>query len=300
MFDFTSVAKREDFSYWFERRSETEWSVLEGTELMPNLIGELTEHDDDIKVTISDDDFDADSYEEIKGAIKEDFAVFVSSRPEYMVGKHIDPALIEVSPINQDRLLVMRDVYDTLLVGIFYMTYPDDKAAKYAKRCIDWLSTTDFYIAPASTIYHDCEPGGLLRHSLRVADKMIELLTLPSFKPVVVDEALLTALVHDWCKIDLYEQYMKNVKDDTTGVWNKVPAYRHKDSPLPFGHGVTSMYMIMKFFRLSTEQALAIRWHMGRWNACEKELVELCDANEKYPMVHLLQFADQLSMTAYC
>ena len=86
-----------------------------------------------------------------------------------MVGKRIDPALIEVSPINQDRLLVMRDVYDTLIADIFYMTYPDGKAAKCAKRCIDWLSTTDFYIASASTIHHDCEPGGLLRHSLRVA-----------------------------------------------------------------------------------------------------------------------------------
>lgn len=299
MFDFTSVTKREEFTYWFERLSESKWVVVSNNDER-DCVGELTDTVAGVTVCIKDTDIDADYYEEMKSTIKENFSAFVNGRPEYMVGKHIDTALIEVSPINEDRMIVMRDLYETMIAGIFYLSYDDERAAKLAERCIKWIASTDFYTAPASTIYHDAEPAGLLRHSLRVADKMIELLELPSFNGVKYHESILTALVHDWCKIDLYEQYMKNVKDDTTGVWNKVPAYRHKGSPLPFGHGVTSMFMVQKFFKLSTEQALAIRWHMSRWNTCEKELVELCAANEKYPMVHLLQFADQLSMTAFC
>lgn len=299
MFDFTSVSKREEFTFWFERLSESKWSVVTNDETHES-VGEMVETGKSASVHIACDDLDAEAYEEIKSAIKENFSAFVNGRPEYMVGKHIDAALIEVSPINDDRMVVMRDVYETLIAGIFYLTYDEERVPKLAERCIKWLASTDFYTAPASTIYHDAEPSGLLRHSLRVADKMIELLSIPSFSRIKMHEAILTALAHDWCKIDLYEQYMKNVKDDATGVWNKVPAYRHKGSPLPFGHGVTSMFMVQKFFKLSTEQALAIRWHMNRWNTCEKELVELCAANEKYPMVHLLQFADQLSMTAFC
>lgn len=299
MFDFTSVAKREEFTYWFERLSEEKWTVLFNDETQEP-VGVLTETSDGIAVNIANSDIGADLYEESVSTIKEIFSVFINGRPEYMVGKHLDTTLIEVSPINEDRMIVMRDVYETLIAGIFYLTYGEEKAPKLAERCIKWLASTDFYTAPASTIYHDAEPGGLLRHSLRVVDKMIELLSIPSFSGIKSHEAILTALTHDWCKIDLYEQYMKNVKDDATGVWNKAPAYRHKGSPLSFGHGVTSMFMVQKFFKLTTEQALAIRWHMNRWNSCEKELAELCASNEKYPMVHLLQFADQLSMTGYC
>lgn len=102
----------------------------------------------------------------------------------------------------------MRDAYDTLIAGIYYETYDEEKADKMTERCLNWLSTTDFYIAPASTIYHDAEPCGLLRHTLRVVDKMMELLSLSSFSGVTRHDAILTALVHDWCKMKIYCSYM--------------------------------------------------------------------------------------------
>lgn len=45
--------------------------------------------------------------------------------------------------------------------------------------------------------------------------------------------------------------------------------------------------------------ALAIRWHMGRWNVVDSEVNDLQTANENYPMVHMIQFADQLSIVNY-
>ena len=55
----------------------------------------------------------------------------------------------------------------------------------------------------------------------------------------------------------------------------------------------------MKFFKLSQEEALAIRWHMGEYNVADNEMNELHYANENYPLVFLLQFADRLSITNY-
>ena len=32
---------------------------------------------------------------------------------------------------------------------------------------------------------------------------------------------------------------------------------------LPYGHGEKSVYLIERFMRLKTDEAIAIRWHMG-------------------------------------
>lgn len=301
MFSMSSIKDRSEFKYWFERIGATDtWNVYDINPGDGSDIVTLGVYDETTfrfeKMDVSNDtivsQFDA---------ISSDFLMFVNGRPEYVVGKHIPSELIDGTIPNTAHIEDMRVMYNSIIYGVSYLINKDDVVAqKYADRCIKWLESTDFYIAPASTVYHDAEPCGLLKHSLRVIDKMVELLHIPSFSNVNIAEAILTALAHDWCKIDFYEQYMKNVKDDVTGVWTKVPSYKCKGSNLPFGHGVTSLFIVQKFFKLTTEQALAIRWHMGRWNACDKELVDLCDANERYPLVHLLQFADQLSMTAYC
>lgn len=165
---------------------------------------------------------------------------------------------------------------------------------------VNWLSTTDFYEAPASTIYHESEVGGLLKHTLVTAYHAATLSSLPEFKKVNPEDAIFVALVHDWCKIGYYESYQKNVKNEATGQWEKQTAFKRKDlSYSCFGHGVSSMYMAQKFFKLSIDECLAIRWHMGAFRVVDSEINEMQQANETYPLVHLLQFADQLSLVKY-
>ena len=65
------------------------------------------------------------------------------------------------------------------------------------------------------------------------------------------------------------------------------------------GHGVSSMFLINKFFHLSLEEASAIRWHMGSYRTSDAEFDELQTCNENFMLVHLLQFADQLSLVKY-
>lgn len=218
-----------------------------------------------------------------------EFTVFSNHCPKAIVGDIISEDIIE----QDDRRV---DVFERLLIGAAMLQYGDDSGVKYAKRCIDWLRNTDFYSAPASTKYHDSEPGGLLKHTLRVVNKIIELSQIPSFSSIPIEEAIIVAIAHDWCKIGLYEQYMRNVKDEQTGAWHQVPSYRCKGPSIPFGHGTASMYIAQKFFRLSIEQALAIRWHMGEYNVADSESHDYYEANENYPLVSMLQFADRLSI----
>lgn len=172
-------------------------------------------------------------------------------------------------------------------------------AEKSWRRFMDWISKTDFFRAPASTRFHGSFEGGLVEHHLDVYNETVDLLALPKFKDVNANSAYLVALVHDFCKIGLYDPYFKNVKNDITGQWEQVQAFKYDKPQYPFGHGVSSMYLANQFFRFTREESLAVRWHMGSYRCAAEDFSELQDSNERYPLVLLLQFADQLSITAY-
>lgn len=226
--------------------------------------------------------------------VSDDFNRY-KSRPEYLVGR----------PIAYNNIEEAITIYEQLLTGVAliksYMRYKvnPDKHIHKVQSALDWLRSTDFYNAPASTIYHDAYVSGLLVHSLAVYNAIVELQSLVFFKSCSVVSQTLTALVHDWCKIGLYTPYKRNVKNEDTGRWEQVDAFKRNDPDLPLGHGVSSMYKAMRIFSLSVDEAMAIRWHMGVWNVSPNEMSELQLANEQYPLVHMLQFADQLSITRY-
>lgn len=217
-------------------------------------------------------------------------------RPEYQLGN-----------IDYSSMESMQHSYEANLVACAFIranrsvATPDDRVWDRIKKCLEWLRTTDMYTCPASTQYHDSKPGGLVYHTLKVVERIIQLAQSDTFSSVVaLEDAVLVALVHDWCKLGLYESYTRNVKNEQTGQWEKVPAYKYKeDRAFCLGHGVSSMYLAMKFFHLTMEECAAIRFHMGRWNCTDSEVNELQQANRLYPLVHLLQFADQLAIVRY-
>lgn len=120
---------------------------------------------------------------------------------------------------------------------------------------------TDFFSAPASTAHHGARKGGLLEHSLAVYDRLLEInqahrLGLP------YDSMIICGLLHDLCKANYYTLATKNVKNETTGKWDKEPYYTVSDQ-FPFGHGEKSAILISRFMYLSDVECLAIRFHMG-------------------------------------
>ena len=159
-----------------------------------------------------------------------------------------------------------------------------------ADRLLEWLQTTDFFTAPASTRYHCACPAGLVMHSINVYEVMME----KHFDPETdsAESFALCALLHDVCKAQFYKISTRNVKNEKTGQWEKVPYYTIEDA-FPYGHGEKSVYLIERFVRLKPAEATAIRWHMGGFDdAAKGGNFSISVAYDKYPIAVKLHLAD--------
>ena len=167
-----------------------------------------------------------------------------------------------------------------------------------ADKLLDWIENrTDFFDAPASTRYHLAEPGGLVKHSVHVFERLNALCESEDWvakglsKPQKESIAI-CGLLHDLCKVNFYKASTRNVKNEATGQWEKVPFYTVEDQ-FPYGHGEKSVYLIERFMRLKTDEAAAIRWHMGGFDdAVRGGSFAISAAFEKYPLALLLHLAD--------
>ena len=171
-------------------------------------------------------------------------------------------------------------------------------------KLMDYIRKSDFYTAPASTKYHLACEGGLLQHSLNVLDalrgnltpantEMTEWFYTAAGRTVakITDESVIVmALLHDICKTYFYGTSTRNVKNEKTGKWEKMPYYT-VDDKMPLGHGAKSAMIIKNYIELTNMEMYAIWWHMGFNGNMENDTcVGL--AIEKYPAVLALQTAD--------
>ena len=149
---------------------------------------------------------------------------------------------------------------------------------------------SDFFTAPASARYHLACEGGLCAHSLNV----YRVLHGTFFTPDEDSEETfaICALLHDLCKANFYKKGTRNVKNDETGKWEKVPSYSVEDM-FPYGHGEKSVFLIERFMKLKVEEAVAIRWHMGGFDdAVRGGSFAMSGAFEKYPLAVKLHISD--------
>lgn len=156
-----------------------------------------------------------------------------------------------------------------------------------AKELLDWLCKTDFFTAPASTKYHCACTNGLVMHSLSVYDVLLE----KHFDEETdsLESFTICALLHDLCKAQFYKVSTRNVKNEETGNWEKVPFYS-VDDVFPYGHGEKSVFLIERFMKLRIEEAMAIRWHMGGFDDGGGFTISV--AYQKYPLAVKLHLAD--------
>ena len=155
---------------------------------------------------------------------------------------------------------------------------------------LEWLSKTDFFTAPASTKFHCACPCGLVQHSVSVYRTMVE----RYFDPETDSEEsfAVCGLLHDVCKAQFYKEGTRNVKNEQTGAWEKKPYYMIEDS-FPYGHGEKSVFLIERFLRLKTSEAIAIRWHMGGFDdAARGGSFAISQAYDRYPLAVKLHLAD--------
>lgn len=169
---------------------------------------------------------------------------------------------------------------------------------------IEDLEKMGLFTAPASAGHHLNIDGGLVVHSLNVCKAALAIWEAmkplePSLETEVKrDSIILSALLHDACKSDIYKPTMKK-KRNALGQWEDAPGYRVTYKNFPMGHGEKSLVlMLCSGLDLHDDEMLAIRWHMGAWGLNMNSLEELRSydsARMQYPLVSIIHSADTLA-----
>lgn len=155
---------------------------------------------------------------------------------------------VDLNTIFNDALKMdKKDKYKELLLGVGRQNMP---------RLIQWLESTDFFKAPASSKieFHGCYEGGLLNHHLNVLDLFRK--RVNEFGINISNESIIIcSLLHDVCKANLYHGSGQSFTYDPVLIKE--------------GHAKKSLKLIKQFLELSKQEENIIAYHMGFWQTYE-------------------------------
>lgn len=169
---------------------------------------------------------------------------------------------------------------------------------------IEELEHLGFFSAPASAGHHLNVEGGLVQHSLNTCKaafaiwegmKALE----PSLDTEVKKESIIiSSLLHDVCKADIYKRSVKKRKNKL-GQWEDCEGYKVSYKDFPMGHGEKSLVVILlSGLELYDDEMLAIRWHMGAWGLNQNSFEDVRNydtAQKEYPLVAIIHAADVMA-----
>lgn len=166
------------------------------------------------------------------------------------------------------------------------------------------LEELGFFEAPASTIFHLNEEGGLVEHSLNVYREAMLLRTAqislrPGIEEMLPEDSIaIAALLHDVCKADIYRKCRKK-RRNAEGIWENCDAYEVDYSVFPLGHGEKSAIRLLQWgLEMTDDEIMAIRWHMEAWDLPFQSAdlkANLNTAKSKSPLLSLVKAADGLA-----
>ncbi|HPG60207.1 MAG TPA: HD domain-containing protein [Candidatus Wallbacteria bacterium] len=138
-------------------------------------------------------------------------------------------------------------------------------------------SKTEYFIAPASTIYHLNIEHGLLYHSVGVTETLLKIKN--ALAPELEDEScVICGLFHDAGKAGLpgAPLYIKTKK-----------AYEINKNLVEMQVAIRSLFLVSKYIDLSADEAQAITYHDGQYIPQGKDV-----AHRETPLLTILHFAD--------
>jgi|SRR5665647_23463 len=153
---------------------------------------------------------------------------------------------------------------------------------------LDYLLESDYFIAPASTRFHNSFPGGLCVHSLNLvhafnaANKQL-------LNPFPLDSVVICGLLHDLCKVNAYLKTDKGYKS-IKGIT---------------GHATLSLSRIGEHIQLTQQEDDVIRYHMGLFGIFtyrEHDTLSMHRAIMRTPQVQIfaaLDMADSKRNTSF-
>ena len=172
------------------------------------------------------------------------------------------------------------------------------------EEVINYLEASGFFTAPASTSHHLSYEGGLMEHSMNVYEMAIAIREpIVAIKPEMeeklpTESIIIAALLHDTCKANIYRKTKKwdFGKDGTPEQKEK---YATNYSEMPVGHGEKSVIVLLGLgLKLTLDEMVAIRWHMGAWDLAfqsHEAKGSINEAGNHHPLLSLIQSADNMA-----
>lgn len=168
-----------------------------------------------------------------------------------------------------------------------------DRKAQF-DMLIDFMENeTTWLTSPASTKYHLSKEGGLLEHSVNVAESMLKI--REALAPEISKEScVIVSLIHDLGKVGMpgNPQYLINEpteKQQKHGYKPDAP-YRFNKELTYLSVPIRSLYLASKHIELTEQEVQAIVYHDGQYVDDNRSV-----ATHEEPLTLLLQYADSWS-----
>lgn len=152
-----------------------------------------------------------------------------------------------------------------------------------------YLLANGFFSAPASTKYHGNYEGGLFYHSFTVMNILVELSAKNNLKWQRAESPFIVGMFHDLCKIDQYR--IDNSEPYTVG---EATRYEYRTNTDFKGHGDKSILLLCQHTKLTEEEVMCIRYHMGAFTE-KDEWRDYTNAVHRYANVLWTHHADMLA-----
>ncbi len=154
---------------------------------------------------------------------------------------------------------------------------------------IKYLDQVDYFNKPASNQFFKPYAGGLCQYSLDLYYELAQLVNAYCPGKYTEEDVIKVALFKDIYKAELYEAYTKNVKNEITGQWDAVVAYKYADDRAVYGDLAFSSFMTARKFIAFTEEQIEAIMHANTTNSYGGDIHEIL---KKYPLVALTKMAD--------
>lgn len=152
-----------------------------------------------------------------------------------------------------------------------------------------YLLANGFFSAPASTKYHGNYEGGLFDHSFTVMNILVEISAKNNLKWQRAESPFIVGMFHDLCKIDQYR--IDNSEPYTVG---EATRYEYRTNTDFKGHGDKSILLLCQYMKLTEEEVMCIRYHMGAFTE-KDEWRDYTNAVHRYANVLWTHHADMLA-----
>ena len=177
--------------------------------------------------------------------------------------------------------------YEVMKNKVVNRRKPFDAFIQFLEKRTSWLNS------PASTRFHLSKEGGLLQHSVGVAETLLGI--RESLAPIFSEEScVIVGLFHDVGKVGMADKPLYLPTDNEWLREKKGIYYQVNKQVVSMGLGTRSLYLVSKYIPLSDAEAQAIAYHDGQY-VDDNKIV----SHREEPLTLLLHWADYWTAHVY-